>query len=175
MTSPKGKICIRSKNTTLKTSLGQRLNKNQTQGRKSHFTASSTQTPHPLRLHPIQFKQPWVPTLSLWPVESLYRTKSKHLTTAQRITTHGEGQGTFLFVDPLPFPCYASLLLRQLSAHPGESGEDYLTQTCLLLLALGYHPPNIHNAHRVSLQKLRRILVLDNDEGHGEDHALGKC
>ena len=69
------KICIRSKNTILKTSLGQRLNKNQTQGRKSHFTASSTQTPHPLRLHPIQFKQPWVPTLSLWPVESLYRKK----------------------------------------------------------------------------------------------------
>ena len=91
MTSPKGKICIRSKNTTLKTSPGQRLNKNQTQSRKSHFTASSTQTPHPLRLHPIQFKQPWVPTLSLWSVESLYRTKSKNLTTTQRITTHGEG------------------------------------------------------------------------------------
>ena len=45
----------------------------------------------PLRIHLIQFKQPWVPTLGLWPVESLYRTKSKNLTTAQRITTHGEG------------------------------------------------------------------------------------
>ena len=45
----------------------------------------------PLTQHPIQFKQPWVPTLGLWPVESLYRTKSKNLTTAQRITTHGEG------------------------------------------------------------------------------------
>ena len=68
MTSPEGKICIRSKNTTLKTSPGQSLNKNQTQSRKSHFTASSTQTAYPLRLHPLHFKHPWAPTLRLWPV-----------------------------------------------------------------------------------------------------------
>ena len=91
MTSLKGKIFIRSKNTTPKTSPGPSLNKNQSQGRKSHFTASSTQTAYPLGLHPLHFKQPWAPTLSLWPVESLYQTKSKNLTTAHRITPHGEG------------------------------------------------------------------------------------
>ena len=45
MTSPKGKICIRSKKNTLKTSLGQRLNKNQTQSRKSHFFELNPNSP----------------------------------------------------------------------------------------------------------------------------------